>query len=59
MTIWIITGGPSVLDVVVTLESLKALHLSIVDVLGVGDKLRRRRRSIGSRHFNVEDGLMV
>ena len=57
MTIWIITGGPSVLDVVVTLESLKALHLSIVDVLGVGDKLRRR--SVGGRHFDVEDGLMV
>ena len=55
--IWIITGGLSVLDVVVTLESLEALHPSIVDILGVGDELRRR--SVRGRHFDVEDRLMV
>ena len=57
--IWIITGGPGILDVVVTLESLEALCLSVVNILGVGDELRRRSRSVGSRHFDVEDGLMV
>ena len=57
--VWIVTGGPSVLDVVATLESLEALHPSIVNILGIGDELRRRRRSVGSRHFDVEDGLMV
>ena len=53
---WIISGDPSVLDIVATLESLEALCLSIVDILGVGDKLRRRRRSIGSRHFKWRTG---
>ena len=43
-------SSPHVLDVVPRLELLKALSASIVDVLGIGDKLRRRR-SIGSRHF--------
>ena len=57
--IWIIAGSPSVLDVVSPLELLKALGASIVNVLGVGNKLRRRRRSVGSRHFVMEDWLMV
>ena len=47
----IITGSLSVLDVVVTFESLEALCTSIVDILGIGDELRRRGRSVGSRHF--------
>ena len=51
-------SDPGVLDVVAAFEPLKAIHLSIVDILGVGDELRRRR-SVGSRHFDVEDGLMV
>ena len=42
-------GGPSVLDVVPRLELLETLHTGIVNILGVGDKLRRR--SVGSRHF--------
>ena len=56
--IGIVTGGPGILDVVPCLETLKALRPGIVDVLGVGDGLRRRR-SVGSRHFDMEDGLMV
>ena len=39
-------------------EPLEALRPSIVDILGIGDELRRRR-SVGSRHFDVEDGFMV
>ena len=39
----------SVLDVVVTLELLEAPHPSIVDILGVGDELGRRGRSIGKK----------
>ena len=52
----IVTGNSSVLDVVATLESLEALCLSIVDVLGVRNELRRRRRSVGSRHFKWRTG---
>ena len=55
--VWVITSGPSILDVVLCLELLEALCVGIVDILGVGNKLRRR--SVGSRHFDVEDGLMV
>ena len=43
-------GGPSILDVVLCLELLEALCPSVVDILGVGDELRRRR-SVGGRHF--------
>ena len=57
--VWIITSGPGVLDVVLRLELLEALCTGIVDVLGVRNKLGRRRRSIGSRHFDVENRLMV
>ena len=49
--IWIIVGSPSVLDIVTMLELLEALHTSIVDILGIRDELRRRRRSVGGRHF--------
>ena len=49
--IWIITGGPSILDVVLRLELLETLCPGIVNILGVRDELRRRRRSIGSRHL--------
>ena len=48
---WIVVGNTSVLDVVTALEPLEALCPSIVDVLGIGDELRRRKRSIGGRHF--------
>ena len=57
--VWIITSGSSVLDIVLCLELLEAFHPSIVNILGVGNELRRRRRSVGSRHFDVEDRLMV
>ena len=52
----IVTGGPSVLDIVPCLELLETLHTGIVNVLGVGDKLGRRR-SVGSRHFEWRMGL--
>ena len=48
--IGIIAGGPGVLDVEPRLELPEALRASIVNILGIGDKLRRRR-SVGSRHF--------
>ena len=44
-------SGMSPLDVVPSFELFEALGMSIVDVLGIGDELRRRRRSVGSRHF--------
>ena len=44
-------GTSGVLDVVATLESLEALRTGIVNILGVADELRRRRRSVGSGHF--------
>ena len=44
-----------VLDVVPCLELLEALCASIVDVLGIGNKLGRRR-SVGSRHFEWRMG---
>ena len=53
----IVASNPSVLDVEATLESLEALSPRIVDVLSVADELRRRRRSVGSRHFVWRMGL--
>ena len=55
----IVASDTGVLDVVPHLETLETLSASIVDVLGIGNELRGRRRSIGGRHFDVEDGLMV
>ena len=52
----IVVSGPGVLDVVSPLELLEALCTSVVDVLGVGDELGRRSRSIGSRHFEWRMG---
>ena len=52
----IVVGNASVLDIVATLELLEALRLGIVDILGIGDELRRRRRSVGSRHFEWRTG---
>ena len=46
----IITGSTSVLVVVHGLEPLEALCLGVVNILGEGNK-SRRRGSIGSRHF--------
>ena len=51
-------GSTGVLDVVPRLETLEALCASVVDVLRVGDEGRSRRRT-RSRHFNVEDRLVV
>ena len=50
-TVGIVASCPHVLDVVPRLELLEALGMSIVDLLSVGDKLGRRGRSVGSRHF--------
>ena len=55
----IITGGMGVLVIVSGLEPLEALSLGVVDILGKGNERGRRSRSIGSRHFDVEDRLMV
>ena len=51
----IVSSGPSVLDVVLRLKVLEALHTGIVDILGVGDELGRRR-SVGGRHFEWRMG---
>ena len=56
---WIVASTSRVLDVVGGFEPLEALCPDVVDVLGEGDESGRRRRSVGSRHFNVEDGLTV
>ena len=50
----IIARDTGVLDVVAALEPHDALRPSIVDILRIGDKLRRR--SIGSRHFEWRTG---
>ena len=54
--IGIVAGGPRILDIVLRLELLEALHTSIVNVLGIGDELGRGRRSVGSRHFEWRTG---
>ena len=51
----IVTGSPSILDVVPCLELFEAVSTSIVDVLSVGDELRRGR-SVGGRHFEWRTG---
>ena len=51
----IIACGPGVLDIESRLELLKPFGASIVDILGVGDELRRRR-SVGGRHFKWRMG---
>ena len=57
--IGIIASSPRVLDIVLRLELLETLGMGIVDILSIGDELGRRRRSVGGRHFDVEDGWMV
>ena len=49
-TVGIVVSGSHVLDIVLRLELLEALHTCVVDILGIGNELRRRR-SIGGRHF--------
>ena len=49
-------GSVGVLDVVSCLEMLETFGASVVDVLGVGDKLGRRGRSVGGRHFEWRMG---
>ena len=53
--VWIVASDPRILDVVLHLELLEALRAGIVDVLGIGDELGRRR-SVGSRHFEWRMG---
>ena len=55
----IIPGALGILLIIDHLVLLEALHPGVVNVLGKGDGRRRRSRSEGSRHFNVEDRLMV
>ena len=55
----IVVSNPCVLDIVGGFEPLEALRSGVIDILGESDKSGRRRRSVGGRHFNVEDGLMV
>ena len=47
----IIVGSPGVLLVEDGLVPLEALHIGVVDILGKGNEIRRRKRSVGSRHF--------
>ena len=51
----IVASGSRVLDVISRLELLEPFGTSIVDVLSKSDKLRRRR-SVGSRHFEWRTG---
>ena len=53
--IGIIASGPGILDVIPRLELLKTLGVGVVDILGVGDELRRGR-SVGGRHFEWRTG---
>ena len=55
----IVPGTSSILLVVNHFKLLEALHLGVVNVLGKGDERRGRSRSKGSRHFDVEDRLVV
>ena len=55
---WIVASTSHVLDIVGGFEPLEALHPGVVNILGEGDK-SRRRRNIGSRNFDVEDKLTV
>ena len=48
-------GGLSILNVEPCPELLEAFCPSIVNILGIGDELRRRR-SVGSRHFEWRTG---
>ena len=52
----IVSSNPSILDVVPRLELLEALSVGVVDILGIGDELGRRGRSVGSRHFEWRTG---
>ena len=52
----IIVSGPGILDVILRLELLEALHASVVNILGVRYELRRRRTTVGSRHFKWRMG---
>ena len=52
----IIASGMGVLDVVPPLEDLETLGAGVVDILGIGNELRRRRGSVGSRHFEWRTG---
>ena len=52
----IVASNPRILDIVGGFEPLEALHPGVVDVLGKGDESRRRRRSVGSRHFKWRTG---
>ena len=54
----IIASSLGVLDIIMGFEMFEVFCPGVVDILGVGDELRRRR-NVGGRHFNVEDGSMV
>ena len=48
-------SGSGILDVVPRLELFEPLGMGIVDILSIGDELRRRR-SVGSGHFEWRMG---
>ena len=52
----IVSCGAGVLDVVLCLELLETLSAGIINILGVGNELGRRGRSVGSRHFEWRMG---
>ena len=52
----IVASGPRVLAVERGFESLEALRLGVVNVLGEGDEWRSRRGSVGSRNFEWRTG---
>ena len=54
--IGIVACQSSILDVVTHRELFEALGASVVNVLGVGNELRRRRRSVRGRHFEWRTG---
>ena len=53
--IGIIASNPRVLDVVPRLELFEPFGAGVVDILSVGDELRRRR-SVRGRHFEWRTG---
>ena len=52
----IVSCRAGILDVVLCLELLETLSAGIINILGVGNELGRRGRSVGSRHFEWRMG---
>ena len=52
----IVASDTGILDIVPRLELLEPFGASIVHILGVGNELGRRGRSVGGRHFKWRMG---